>query len=287
LLFIAFVPPPDASAANTVSVIVNGERIAFAGQGPVIVDGRTLVPVRGVFEALGFVVDWNDSARSVTIARGDDVITITLNSSVFYANGVGKTLDVPAQTIGGRVLLPLRLVLESVGYVLIWDGEGNTVVISGADDETDFFQLYANGDRSLTTLIGIGYSDAQLEEVVFSRMNALRGEYPNGKRWTNENYYEWKGGHYHGYGCVAFAFILSDAAFGDLPARVHYDFNKIRVGDVIRINGDSHSVIVLEVNNRGITIAEGNYNSSIHWGRTFTWERINNIANYIFTRYPE
>jgi len=288
LLAVAILPPAGASAGSAVSVILNGQRVEFSGQGPLIVEGRTLIPVRGVFEALGFDVAWNEATKTVTMARDDYAVTVTLGSYVFFTNGASHSLDVPAQEIAGRTLLPLRLVLESVGYTLIWDGEGNTVFISGDDYETDFFSLYASGDRSIPTLIGVGYTTGQIEEVVYSRMDALRGQYPNGMRWTNENAYDGNGGiPMYGFGCVAFAMILSDAAFGDLKARVHYDFSNIRVGDIIRINSDTHSVIALKVTDKEITVAEGNYNSSIRWGRTFTRERMNSVGNFVMTRYPE
>ena len=71
---------------------------------------------------------------------------------------------------------------------------------------------------------------------------------------------------------MAFAFILSDAAFGSLPARelLEFSYADVRVGDILRVNGDTHSVIILEVHPDHVVIAEGNYNRSIHWGRTLT-----------------
>lgn len=93
-------------------------------------------------------------------------------------------------------------------------------------------------------------------------MLALKSDYPEGTPWTNADYYEWKGGIFlGGYGCAGFAFMLSDAAFGDLPARQVYDLsdaeNTVRVGDILRINGDTHSVIVMEADANGVTIGRG------------------------------
>jgi hypothetical protein len=111
-------------------VTVNGQRVNFAGQPPAIVDGRTLVPVRGVFEELGFTVSWNQQARQATLTRASDTIVITIDSATFTTNGTRHTLDVPAQVIGGRTMLPIRAVLQSVGYNVRWDGGANTVVIT-------------------------------------------------------------------------------------------------------------------------------------------------------------
>lgn len=134
--------------------------------------------------------------------------------------------------------------------------------------------------------------DTPLHEApeVYNAMIALKEDYPDGTPWTNDNGYEWNGGIYSaGYGCAGFAFMLSDAAFGDLPARIIDDWSdyQIRVGDILRVNNDGHSVIVLEVNSRGVVLAEGNYNYSVHWGRKMSWSEVNNTLTYIMTRYPD
>lgn len=125
------------------------------------------------------------------------------------------------------------------------------------------------------------------EQQAYQRMITLKEQYPEGMRWTNDNYYGWKGGIYTGgYGCAGFAFLLSDAAFGDLPAHQIWevDFDQIRVGDILRVNNDTHSVIVMEVKDDYVVLAEGNYNSSIHWGRTLTAAEVEK-ADYAMTRY--
>lgn len=126
------------------------------------------------------------------------------------------------------------------------------------------------------------------EDPIYAKMVALKKEYPEGMKWTNENYYAWKGGGYSGgYGCAGFAFILSDAAFDNLPAREHTDFSKVRVGDILRLNDDTHSVIVLEVKKDSVIVAEGNYNSSIHWGREVSFSTIKKTGTYVLTRYED
>ncbi len=125
------------------------------------------------------------------------------------------------------------------------------------------------------------------EDQVLEDMLALQEDYPEGMSWTNDNYYRWNGGIFSGgYGCAGFAFLLSDAAFGDLPARKHSDLNNVRVGDILRTNNNSHSVVVLEVNENSVTVAEGNYNSSIHWGRTITFDELRSTKSFVYTRWP-
>jgi hypothetical protein len=126
------------------------------------------------------------------------------------------------------------------------------------------------------------------EEAVYKAMIAFMDEYPEGTPWSNDDFYAWKGGTYSGgYGCAGFAFMLSDAAFGDLEARQFSDVDEIRVGDILRINNNTHSVIVLEVSDGYVTVAEGNFNYSVHWGRRFSFDTLRNIMDYGMTRYPE
>ena len=123
------------------------------------------------------------------------------------------------------------------------------------------------------------------EERIRNAMYALKTAYPEGTKWNNENYYQWKGGIYSGcYGCAGFAFMLSDAAFGNAGTRMYYDANAVRVGDIVRMNGDTHSVIVLEVQADGVIVAEGNLNNSIHWGRKISRNELSN-ADFFLTRY--
>ena len=128
------------------------------------------------------------------------------------------------------------------------------------------------------------------ESAVYGRLIAMKKQYPEGMRWTVENYYDWKGSNSGGYGCIAFAFILSDAAFSVLPARTHRNFRDLRVGDVLAITSDDpngHAVIILSVDDKGVHVAEGNLDSSVHWGRRLSFEEIRKIGTEVLTRYPE
>lgn len=113
-----------------VNVSVNGAQVVFDDQTPVIVDARTLVPVRSVFESMGFDVDWDPVARQATLSGDDYVVVLTIGNATFTTNGIEHTLDVPAQIINGRTMLPIRAVLESVGYNVYWDNAARTVIVS-------------------------------------------------------------------------------------------------------------------------------------------------------------
>jgi len=131
VLVIAITIAPTVVSANQgISVVIDKTRaVNFEGQPPTIVSGRTLVPVRGVFEALGFLVTWDPDNNQALLTRHDFNVAITINSSTFTTNGATHTLDVSAQIIEGRTLVPLRAILESIGYELGWDGASQTVSV--------------------------------------------------------------------------------------------------------------------------------------------------------------
>ena len=126
---------PIQANPQSISVIVNNAFVNFEGQGPAIVGDRTLVPVRGVFETLGFAVDWDEPTRQATLTRAGAVVQITIDSAAFTTNGQTHMLDVPAQIINDRTMLPLRAVLESVGYELDWIEATRTILVSTGEQQ--------------------------------------------------------------------------------------------------------------------------------------------------------
>lgn len=128
--------PVVVSANDNITVTIDGQSVIFADQGPIIIDGRTLVPVGGVFGALGFTPSWDSATRTATLTRSDYVVVITIDSATFTTNGESHILDIPAQIINDRTMLPIRAVLESVGYELEWEGVTRTVVITSPAVET-------------------------------------------------------------------------------------------------------------------------------------------------------
>lgn len=136
----------------------------------------------------------------------------------------------------------------------------------------------------------------------YNIMTGLRNTYPEGMTWTNyepygnnglEKHYTFQGGSVKGarlgVGCAAFCFLLSDKVFGSTPARVldrgSFRYEDIKVSDFLRVN-NSHFVTVLRITSSGIVVAEGNYNSSVHWGRAISRDEIMESANFLVTRYP-
>ena len=112
-----------------VKVVVNGKALAF-DQPPIIESGRTLVPLRAIFEALGATVDWNQSKQTATAVKGDVTVSLAIGSNILVRNGKNIELDVPARLVGGRTLVPARAVAESFGAKVAWDPATKTVTIT-------------------------------------------------------------------------------------------------------------------------------------------------------------
>lgn len=99
-------------------------------QPPIIQNGRTLVPLRTIFEAMGASVDWNEATQTVTAVRGSDSVSLTIGSNVMMKNGSAVSLDVPAQIVNSRTLVPARAIAEAFGAFVGWDEPTRTVVIN-------------------------------------------------------------------------------------------------------------------------------------------------------------
>ncbi len=185
--------------------------------------------------------------------------------------------------------------------ILLDADESSTVILSGVEKDlpiqvtgvtsNGYFQILLDGQTFYVH--GIGLTAGEMPNSgngatsgIYDKIIAQKANFPEGMKWTNADFYSWKGGIYSaGFGCAAFAFAVSDAAFGDAQAVMHTDYNNIRVGDILRVNHDTHSVIVLEVKPDSVIVAEGNYNESIHWGREIPKSALIEEGSYIMTRY--
>ncbi|MCL2851945.1 MAG: stalk domain-containing protein [Defluviitaleaceae bacterium] len=138
---------PTAVYANEIRVTIDGRPVDFAGQGAAIVDGHAFVPIRGVFEAIGFDVEW-DYEESMAIMRRDGLtIRVTPYSETFNVCGTDYPLEVPARNIGGSAMMPARAVLERADYEVNWDGQARTLDIAAVD----FVYLAEQGDVDAQT----------------------------------------------------------------------------------------------------------------------------------------
>lgn len=117
-----------------INVIACGKTIEFEDQKPVIINGRTLLPVRGVMEALGKTVSWDsdskcaaitDSVTTVSLGIGDNIMKISREDG----SEEEISLDVAPIILNDRTCLPIRAVAEAFGAGVDWDDTTKTVSI--------------------------------------------------------------------------------------------------------------------------------------------------------------
>lgn len=121
-----------AFADSGVKVNVNGEEVVFADAQPVIINSRTMIPLRGVFEKLGYKVEWWSVKKTANLI-GEETVSVTANSNIFYVDGEEEYSDVPAQIINNRMYLPLRAIGEAADMDVKWDSATKTAYIYDDD----------------------------------------------------------------------------------------------------------------------------------------------------------
>ncbi len=113
----------------------NGEKVDFDIP-PQIINDRTMVPIRAIFEAMGATVEWDDTTKTAISTKDGTTVKMALNSTVEYINGTAYNMDVPPVIIEGRTLTPARYVAEAFGYHVTWDESTKSVLIGKTTDYT-------------------------------------------------------------------------------------------------------------------------------------------------------
>lgn len=191
----------DTNNAN-VSVLINNKFLQ-SDQPAVIVNSRTLVPMRAIFEALDAQINWDGNSQTATATKGDITVSVSIGKNELIKNGQSISLDVAPQIISNRTMIPLRAVSEAFDCIVKWNNlkkyaiiipknqtpyrieaknKGETVatahfnnmgqltLIEG-DDRNYFFPLYGNLN---------GNSYMEVYDVASILKKYIRFEYENG-----------------------------------------------------------------------------------------------------------
>ena len=119
-----------ALAQNDVTVILDGKTMEFADVAPQIINDRTMVPLRAIFEELGATVIWNEDDKSILSTRDNTIVMMQIDNHKLFKNNDTSELDVPPVIVNDRTLVPLRAVAESFGCTVDWNAETYTVTIT-------------------------------------------------------------------------------------------------------------------------------------------------------------
>ena len=158
-----------AGAEKNISVILNGNEINFDVP-PQIINERTMVPLRAIFEALGAEVDWNSDTKTVTSEKDGTTIKLTIDNPTMYINDKAVTLDAPGCIIDGRTLVPVRAISEAYDAVVEWDSNRRIVNIkSEAMINASFMQSNSEFEKFKNQLMEKGSYDNAKERYYLAR----------------------------------------------------------------------------------------------------------------------
>ncbi|OQB13607.1 MAG: Carboxylesterase NlhH [Firmicutes bacterium ADurb.Bin193] len=111
-----------------IKVIFNGKKLEFDVP-PMIVNDRTLVPFRALFEAMGATIHWDEATQTVTGVKDTITIQLKIDYNIANVNGKEIELDTPAMLVNSRTMVPLRFVSENFNMNVSWDDETKTIEI--------------------------------------------------------------------------------------------------------------------------------------------------------------
>ena len=161
--------PGCTALAKDVNIVIDGEELNL-DVAPQIIDGRVMVPIRGVLENLGALVKWDDETQTVSARKSSKTVSleigsndVTLDKGETNDGGSAKTetiqTDVAAQLVSDRTLVPLRVISEAMGYSVDWNDETYTVSITTDNDEDESWKdNKVSVDMSTLSVSGDGAS---------------------------------------------------------------------------------------------------------------------------------
>lgn len=126
ILLTMAIPAAAEQELMRVAVLVDGVPLNADAY---IINGRTVVPLRALFNALGAGVEWDGATRTVTGTKGSRVIKLTIDETMAYVDGKPVTLSVPALLINARTFVPLRFVGEALDAAVSFDNATMTVIV--------------------------------------------------------------------------------------------------------------------------------------------------------------
>ena len=126
---IGYIQVPCPIINNEIKVTVNGEVLSF-DQPPIMDSNRVMVPIRTIFEALGYNVVWDQTTQTGVAYNGDNTIQVQVNNPLITFDGGTYACDVAPKNVAGRILVPIRAISEGAGCDVYWNQSLHTVEIT-------------------------------------------------------------------------------------------------------------------------------------------------------------
>lgn len=178
-VFIIFLTASKVFAQDNITVIVNEKTVNFENQAPVIVDNRTLVPLRGIFDAMGYEIYWDNLSKSAVLEKNDTKIVATANDNYLVINDEIIQTDVAPKIINNSLMIPLRAIADLTDASVNWNQETKTISVIYKSDEEKVLNLPPEGNmtneeieylnNALTKTANIKHLANQLDENIFAK----------------------------------------------------------------------------------------------------------------------
>jgi len=125
---------PAATTTDGIRVSLNGNALRFGEQQPVIANGSLLLPLRELVDALGGTINWDATTRTVSLLVEDTKVALPIGKTTATVNGEQVTIRTPADILGGRTVVPVRFIVETLGMTANWDQAAQQLTITAAAD---------------------------------------------------------------------------------------------------------------------------------------------------------
>lgn len=158
-----------AYAAKEVKIEIDGKAMVPKDMPAVIIDSRTMLPMRQIAQELGCEVNWNEAAKQIYVMRDSDIIVFTVDSKTGYENGKEFTMDVPATIVNDRTMLPVRALADALHLNIKWDDPNRIVSIQSGDTVVkDEPKAPESGQTTAGILTGIQTPSAKDADQTFT-----------------------------------------------------------------------------------------------------------------------
>ncbi|MCL2564809.1 MAG: stalk domain-containing protein [Defluviitaleaceae bacterium] len=139
-----------------IQIFLDGRVLIFDSP-PVIVNDRTMVPFRAIFEAFDAEISWNSETQTVTTAHSLASVILTIGDTTAFVSGTAKQLDVPPIITNDRTMVPLRFISEAMGATVDWNSDERIVDI-WRDNRDGFMIPAASVQEEQDFSWGIGFA---------------------------------------------------------------------------------------------------------------------------------
>ncbi|HEY9062335.1 MAG TPA: DUF5050 domain-containing protein [Pseudobacteroides sp.] len=133
VFLLCFTGMVSQGASKDIRVTLGGDFLTLDTK-PVVEKGRTLVPMRAIFEGLDAYLTWDEKTKTITVLKGKKTIKLKIGSKTATLDGKSIPLELPAKIAAGRTMVPLRFVAEALGAEVEWDNDQRIIKIQRVEE---------------------------------------------------------------------------------------------------------------------------------------------------------